>query len=72
MAGLCLLINNLRTFRLRPACWHTMERGCVYTEVTMTNIQVRDIQNKKKLAEREQKLVYRGVAYLKKSTQQAV
>lgn len=48
-----------------------MERGCVYTEVTMTNIEVRDIINKKKQAEREQKLVYRGVAYLKKSTQTA-
>ena len=38
----------------------------------MTNIQVRDIKNKKAAAIKEQKLVYRGVAYLKKSTQQAV
>ena len=37
----------------------------------MTNIQVRDIQNKKAVAIKEQKLVYSGVAYLKKSTQTA-
>ena len=39
----------------------------------MTDIQVRDIQNKKAAAVKQHKLVYRGVAYLKsKSTQQAV
>ena len=39
----------------------------------MTDIQVKDIMNKKHEAERKQKLVYRGVSYLKtKSTQQAV
>ena len=37
----------------------------------MTDIQVRDIQNKKQAAQRNEKLVYRGVAYLKKSTQTA-
>jgi len=36
----------------------------------MTDIQVRDIQNKKAAAERYQKLVYRGVAYLKKKSTQ--
>lgn len=71
MAGLCSLINNLRTFIRKDACKSVMKRGLIITEVIMTDIQVRDIQNKKHAAEREHKLVYRGVAYLKKSTQTA-
>ena len=42
-----------------------MERGAGHWRITMTDIQVQALVKQQKQAEKQQKLVYRGVAYLK-------
>nr|BDD44276.1 hypothetical protein 22 [bacterium] len=44
-----------------------MERGVAHWRITMTQVQVRHAVKQQEQAKRVQKLVYRGVAYLKKS-----
>lgn len=41
-----------------------MERGLGLTEITMTDVQVKQAVRLQKAAEKKQKLTYRGVRYL--------
>jgi len=44
-----------------------MERGLGHWRIMMTQVQVRHAVKQQSLAKREQKLVYRGVSYLKQA-----